>query len=64
MYRVRGIGEGVFVWDSNSLSRSETSINLLRAIWEAVSAILRFARGTLFRGDEDLAKVQFSRRLV
>jgi len=55
MDRVGGIGEGVFVLDSNSLSRSETSINLLRAIWEDVSAILTFARVTLFRGDEVLA---------
>jgi len=31
------------------------SINLLRAIWEAVSAILTFAQVTLFRGDEDVA---------
>jgi len=55
MDRVGGIGKGVFVLDSNSLSRSETSINLLRAIWEGVSVILTFARVTLFRGDEDLA---------
>jgi len=55
MDRVGGIGEGVFALDSNSLSRSETSVNLLRAIWEGVSAILTFARVTLFRGDEVLA---------
>jgi len=41
--------------DSNSLSQSETTINLFRAIWEADSAILTIARVTLFRGDEDLA---------
>jgi len=55
MDRVGGTGEGVFVLDSNSLSRSETSINLLRAIWEGVNAVLTFARVTLFRGEEDLA---------
>jgi len=55
MDRVGGIGEGVFALDLNSLSRSETSVNLLRAIWEGVSAILTFARVTLFRGDEVLA---------
>jgi len=55
MDRVGGIGEGVFALDSNSLSRSETSVNLFRAIWEGVSAILTFARMTLFRGDEVLA---------
>jgi len=53
MDSVGGTGKGVFVLDSNSLSRSETSINLLREIWEAVSAILTFARVTLFRGYED-----------
>jgi len=37
---VGGTGEGVFALDSNSLTRSETSINLFRAIWEAVSADL------------------------
>jgi len=51
METVGGIGEGV---DSNSLSRSETSINLFRAIRKAVNAILTFARVTAFRGDEDL----------
>jgi len=55
MDRVGGTGEGVFVLDSNSLSRSETSINELRAICEGVSAILTFARVTLFRDEEDLA---------
>jgi len=50
MDRVGGIGEGVFVLDSNSISRSEIPINLLRAIWEGVSAILTFARD-----EEDLA---------
>jgi len=40
MDRLGGIGEGVLALDSNSLSRSETSVNLLRAIWEGVSAIL------------------------
>jgi len=55
MDRVGGTGEGVFVLDLNSLSRSETSINLLRAIWKAVIAILTIARVTFFRCDEDLA---------
>jgi len=53
--RVGGAGEGGFALDLNSLSRSEISINLFRAIWEAVSGILTFERLTLFRGDEDLA---------
>jgi len=48
---VGGTGEGVFILDSNPLSRSETSMNLLTEIWEAVRAIL-FPRVTLFRGDE------------
>jgi len=52
--RVRGTDEGVLVLDSNSLSRSEISINLFRANWEAVRAILTFARVTFFRGDEHL----------
>jgi len=30
---------------------------LLRAIWEGASAILKFARVTLFRGDEVLALI-------
>jgi len=55
MDKVGGTGEEVFVLDSSSLSRSETSINLLRAIWEGFSSIFTLARVTLFRGDVDLA---------
>jgi len=48
--RIEGTGDGVFALDSNSLSRSETTINLFKAIWEAVSAILALAGVTLSPG--------------
>jgi len=50
--REGGTCEGVFVMGSNSLCRSETSMNWFRAIWEAVRAILTIVRVFLFRGDE------------
>jgi len=46
--------DGVLIMSSNSLSRSETSMNLLSAISEAITAIFVFAHVLHFRGDEDL----------